>query len=184
MRDSKKGFYAFIYCIGSVKCLYACIYWKKWRFGQVLPTDAWQTTEDGATQLLYSIQFKLSHAMMMILTLSIFIFTLRLGSWWGVLRSRVWLRFSGAAGLPGSSSWRPKQSWWCDDHSDHHHQYSSADHHHQAHLIIARAIVHARFTVAITITITSANTFPCVKMWLAAPIITMMWYLKRDQTCL
>ena len=40
-----------------------------------------QTTEDGATQLLYSIQFKLSHAMMMILTLSIFIFTLRLGSW-------------------------------------------------------------------------------------------------------
>merc|ERR1712038_1787638 len=27
-------------------------------------------------------------------------------------------------------------------------------------LIIARAIVHARFTVTITITITSANTFP------------------------
>ena len=52
--------------IGSVKCLYACIYWKKWRFGQVLPmpdtqTDR-QTTEDRATQLLYSIQFKLSHA--------------------------------------------------------------------------------------------------------------------------
>ena len=45
---------------------------------------------------------------------------------------------------------------------DHHHKYSSADHHHQAHLIIARAIVHARFTVAITITITSANTFPWV----------------------
>ena len=66
VRDSKKGFYAFIYCIGSVKCLYACIYWKKWRFGQVLPlpdtqTDR-QTTEDRATQLLYSIQFKLSHA--------------------------------------------------------------------------------------------------------------------------
>ena len=66
MRDSKKGFYAFIYCIGSVKCLYACIYWKKWRFGQVLPmpdtqTDR-QTTEDRATQLLYSIQFKLSYA--------------------------------------------------------------------------------------------------------------------------
>ena len=62
MRDSKKGFYAFIYCIGSVKCLYACIYWKKWRFGQVLPMPDTQTTEDRATQLLYSIQFKLSHA--------------------------------------------------------------------------------------------------------------------------
>ena len=51
----------------SAKGLYACIYWKKWRFGQVLPmpdtqTDR-QTTEERATQLLYSIQFKLSHAM-------------------------------------------------------------------------------------------------------------------------
>ena len=66
MRDSKKDFYAFIYCIGSAKGLYACIYWKKWRFGQVLPmpdthTDR-QTTEYRATQLLSSIQFKLSHA--------------------------------------------------------------------------------------------------------------------------
>ena len=24
-------------CIGSAKGLYACIYWKKWRFGQVTP---------------------------------------------------------------------------------------------------------------------------------------------------
>ena len=24
-------------CIGSAKGLYACIYWKKWRFGRVLP---------------------------------------------------------------------------------------------------------------------------------------------------
>ena len=61
-RDSKKGFYAFIYCIGSSKGLYACIYWKKWRFGRVTPMPHWQTTEDRATQLLYSIQFKLSHA--------------------------------------------------------------------------------------------------------------------------
>ena len=37
MRDSKKGSYAFIYCIGSAKGLYACIYWKKWRFGGVTP---------------------------------------------------------------------------------------------------------------------------------------------------
>ena len=62
MRDSKKGFYAFIYCIGSAKGLYACIYWKKWRFGQVTPMPDRQTTELRATQLLYSIQFKLSHA--------------------------------------------------------------------------------------------------------------------------
>ena len=55
MRDSKKGFYAFIYCIGSAKGLYACIYSSG-------DTDASQTTEDRATQLLYSIQFKLSHA--------------------------------------------------------------------------------------------------------------------------
>ena len=30
-------FYAFVYCIGSAKGLYACIYWKKWRFGRVTP---------------------------------------------------------------------------------------------------------------------------------------------------
>ena len=42
--------------------MYACIYSKKWRFGQVLPMPDTQTTEDRATQLLYSIQFKLSHA--------------------------------------------------------------------------------------------------------------------------
>ena len=59
---SVEGTYAFIYCIGSAKGLYACIYWKKWRFGQVLPMPDTQTTEDRATQLLYSIQFKLSHA--------------------------------------------------------------------------------------------------------------------------
>ena len=35
---------------------------KKWRFGQVLLMPDRQTTEDRATQLLYSIQFKLSHA--------------------------------------------------------------------------------------------------------------------------
>ena len=42
------------------------MYWKKWRFGRVSPmphslTDT-QTTEYSATQLLSSIQFKLSHA--------------------------------------------------------------------------------------------------------------------------
>ena len=68
MRDSKKGFYAFIYCIGLSKGLYACIYWKKWRFGRVTPmpdilTHS-QTTEYRATQLLSSIQFKLSHAIL------------------------------------------------------------------------------------------------------------------------
>ena len=35
---------------------------KKWRFGQVSPMPDRQTTEDRATQLLYSIQLKLSHA--------------------------------------------------------------------------------------------------------------------------
>ena len=55
------------YCLvlggtGSAKGLYACIYWKKWRFGRVLPMPDRQTTEDSATQLVYSIKFKLSHA--------------------------------------------------------------------------------------------------------------------------
>ena len=39
----------------SAKGLYACIYWKTWRFGQVLPTPDIQTTEYRATQLVYSI---------------------------------------------------------------------------------------------------------------------------------
>ena len=39
-------------CIGSVKCLYACIHWKKWRFGRVLPIPHTQTTEYRATQLV------------------------------------------------------------------------------------------------------------------------------------
>ena len=47
---------------GSAKGLYACIYWKKWRFGWVLPMPDRQTTEYRATQLVYSIKFKLSHA--------------------------------------------------------------------------------------------------------------------------
>ena len=55
------------YCLvlggtGSAKGLYACIYWKKWRFGRVLPMPDRQTTEYRATQLVYSIKFKLSHA--------------------------------------------------------------------------------------------------------------------------
>ena len=59
------------YCLvldgtGSAKGLYACIYWKKWRFGRVTPMPDTlthsQTTEYRATQLLSSIQFKLSHA--------------------------------------------------------------------------------------------------------------------------
>ena len=56
------------YCLvlvgtGSAKGLYACIYWKKWRFGRVLPMPhISQTTEYRATQLVYSIKFKLSHA--------------------------------------------------------------------------------------------------------------------------
>ena len=55
------------YCLafdgrGSAKGLYACIYWKKWRFGRVLPMPDRQTTEYRATQLVYSIKFMLSHA--------------------------------------------------------------------------------------------------------------------------
>ena len=46
----------------SAKGLYACIYWKKWRFGQVLPMPDRQTTEYRATLLVYSIKLKLSHA--------------------------------------------------------------------------------------------------------------------------
>ena len=34
----------------------------EWTFGWVTPMPDTQTTEDRATQLLYSIQFKLSHA--------------------------------------------------------------------------------------------------------------------------
>ena len=57
------------YCLilggtGLAKGLYACIYWKKWRLGQVLPMpDIRQTTEYSTTQLV-SIKFKLSHAKM------------------------------------------------------------------------------------------------------------------------
>ena len=47
----------------SAKGLYACIYWKKWRFGQVTPMPHTQTSEYRATQLLSSIKHKLSHAM-------------------------------------------------------------------------------------------------------------------------
>ena len=46
----------------SAKGLYACIYWKKWRFGRVTPMPDSQTTEYSATQLVESIKFKLSHA--------------------------------------------------------------------------------------------------------------------------
>ena len=50
----------------SAKGLYACIYWKKWRFGRVLPMPDTlthsQTTEYRATQLVSSIKHKLSHA--------------------------------------------------------------------------------------------------------------------------
>ena len=54
----------------SAEGLYACIYWKKWRFGQVTPIPDTlthslthsQTTEYRATQVVYSINFKLSHA--------------------------------------------------------------------------------------------------------------------------
>ena len=53
-------------CIGSAKGLYACIYWKKWRFGRVTPMPHTlthsQTTEYRATQLVSSIKHKLSHA--------------------------------------------------------------------------------------------------------------------------
>ena len=51
----------------SAKGLYACIYWKKWRFGRVTPMPDTlthsQTTENRATQLVSSIKHKLSHAM-------------------------------------------------------------------------------------------------------------------------
>ena len=56
------------YCLllggtGSGKGLNASIYWKKWRFGQVTPMPhISQTTEYRAYQLVYSIKFKLSHA--------------------------------------------------------------------------------------------------------------------------
>ena len=46
----------------SAKGLYACIYWKKWRFGRVLPMPDTQTSEYRATQLVSSIKHKLSHA--------------------------------------------------------------------------------------------------------------------------
>ena len=49
----------------SAKGLYACIYWKKWRFGRVLPmpdTLTHSQTENRATQLVSSIKHKLSHA--------------------------------------------------------------------------------------------------------------------------
>ena len=52
--------------IWSAKGLYACIYWKKWRFGRVLPipdTLTHSQTENRATQLVSSIKHKLSHAM-------------------------------------------------------------------------------------------------------------------------
>ena len=55
-----------LYIVLCQQRAYACIYWKKWRFGRVTPmpdilTHS-QTTEYRATQLLSSIQFKLSHA--------------------------------------------------------------------------------------------------------------------------
>ena len=42
--------------------VYACLYWKKWRFGQVLLMPDIQTTEYSATQLVHSIKIRLSHA--------------------------------------------------------------------------------------------------------------------------
>ena len=55
------------YCLvlggtASAKGLYACIYWKRWRFGRVLSIPNSQTTEYRATQLVSSITHKLSHA--------------------------------------------------------------------------------------------------------------------------
>ena len=47
---------------GSAKGSYACIYWKKWRFGRVSPMPDRQTTEYRATQLVSCIKHKLSHA--------------------------------------------------------------------------------------------------------------------------
>ena len=47
----------------SAKGLYAYINWKKWRFGWVTPMPhISQTKEYRATQFVYSIKFKLSHA--------------------------------------------------------------------------------------------------------------------------
>ena len=46
----------------SAKGLYACIYWKKWRLSQVSPMPDIQTTEYRTNQLVYSIKFKVSHA--------------------------------------------------------------------------------------------------------------------------
>ena len=46
----------------SAKGSYACIYWKKWRFGRVLPMPDTQTSEYRATQLLSSKKHKLSNA--------------------------------------------------------------------------------------------------------------------------
>ena len=49
----------------SAKGLYACIYCKKWRFGRVtLMPHISQTAEYRANQLVYSINFKLSHAIL------------------------------------------------------------------------------------------------------------------------
>ena len=58
------------YCLllggaGSAKGLYACIYWKKERLGRATPMPDTQTTEYRATQLVYNIKFKLSHAISM-----------------------------------------------------------------------------------------------------------------------
>ena len=44
------------------KMLYCLYILKKQRFGRVLPIPDIQTTEYRATQLVYSIKFKLSHA--------------------------------------------------------------------------------------------------------------------------
>ena len=44
----------------SAKGLYACIYWKKWRFGRVTPMPhISQTKEYRATQFVYSIKLVL-----------------------------------------------------------------------------------------------------------------------------
>ena len=55
----------------SAKGLYACIYWKKLRFGRVTPMPHTlthsQTSEYRATQLVSSIKHKLSHAIAAIL---------------------------------------------------------------------------------------------------------------------
>ena len=53
----------------SAKGSYACIYWKKWRFGRVSPMPDRQTTEYRATQLVQSIKLKLSHAMIIIIVM-------------------------------------------------------------------------------------------------------------------